>query len=126
MYKAPIFQTAQEYCDYAVQKIVQQGYRCVDGYDRCVYADENGNHCAVGWLLDEDSPLMKHLGSVMGLKIRNHLPSHLVPFAETLQVLQRFHDSAFKCIRVEDMQELNGLGIDTSGEHWQKWVEMGR
>ena len=45
--------TLQEAFDYAVQKIVEQGGRCIDNH-MCVYGNTRGMHCAVGWLLDEN------------------------------------------------------------------------
>ena len=50
------FKTAQEACDYPVQQIVKQGGRCYDVVNStCMHGDGQGNHCAIGWLLDPNN-----------------------------------------------------------------------
>lgn len=124
--------TLQEAMDYAVSKIVEQGGRCManfrsDGF--CVYGNDDGKHCAVGWLLDEsNTDLMGHLGSVVAL-VEGRIPGipriisdHLDTFTD----LQRFHDRRFKEDREEVARNIRAAhGIDTSGAHWQQWIDMG-
>lgn len=113
-----------EACQYAVKKIVEQGGRCL-GNTGCAYGDRQGNHCAVGWLLDEtDQGLMGYpggIGDLFGLVpalIRNNM--------RAFQRLQAFHDSKEANWRVHYCRALQDeYDIDTSGPHWQQWIDMG-
>lgn len=123
----------QQAMDFAVKKIVEQGKRCTDADDDgCVYGDSAGNHCAVGWLLDENNPeLMGYAGGVEGLCTLAHshkqqIPDLLFNNAGAFETLQGFHDVVNKTRRVDYMNLLKDTyGIDISGAHWQQWVELG-
>jgi len=123
--------TLQEAMDYAVQRIVEQGGRCgkdEGGHFRCLYGDGNGRHCGVGWLLPEDDPaLMKTRMGIEGLVIakRDRLPQMVAENVWAMSTLQRFHDAVTRRVRESCRKELSCLGIDTSGPHWQAWIDMG-
>jgi hypothetical protein len=53
--------TVQQAIDYSLDKLVKQGERCYNGND-CMYGDEEGNHCAIGWLLDADNKSLMYNG----------------------------------------------------------------
>lgn len=122
------FANIQEACDYAVKKIVEQGGMCMSGGD-CVYSDGHGRHCAVGWLLPESSPdeVWDHVGDVHNLVEHNRsaLPDIITENIPVLMILQSFHDTEINYSRGRAMEALRTHhGIDTSGEHWKRWVDM--
>ena len=122
------FKTAQEACDYSVQKLVEQGKRCMnDG--TCAYGDGQGNHCAIGWLLDPDNKaLMNYDESVQEVvdEFQDDVPQIIKDHVCLFGDLQKFHDYAGRIWREEWRDRLrDNYKIDTSAPHWQKWVDMG-
>ena len=118
--------TVQEAVDFAVKKIVEQGGRCVDN-GSCLYGYED-KHCAVGWLLDEeDDELMEAGGGVIDMSdgYADTIPDLITDNLDVFIQLQGFHDYRSKDNRVVRLDSLNSLGIDTSGEHFQQWTDMG-
>ena len=119
--------TVQEACDYAVKKIVEQGCRCVgvmDVTECCLYEDGKGNHCAIGHLLPKDSKLMKLIGGVNDLFESSSCPQLIKENLVVFSYLQAFHDGIEIGIQYNAKKALEDYGIDTSGEHWNRWVEM--
>lgn len=119
----------QEAMDYAVMKIVEQGGRCLSASGSCMYGNKKGQHCAVGWLLDEnDQELMdasEHAEALV--KEYGNIPQILVDNAEAFHDLQRFHDAKYKREREHYSDLLATVNnIDTSAPHWQQWVDMGK
>lgn len=121
--------TIQEACDYAVKQIVTQGGQCRNGDNSdCAYSDGQGNHCVIGWLMDESNQdMMGYIGEVDDFIdcFEEELPPMILDNQNVLQCLQSFHDIQVLGIREELKGNLTELGIDTTGEHWQQWVEMG-
>lgn len=125
--------TVQEACDYAIKMLVKQRKPCTDGND-CMYGDDAGNHCAIGWLLDpNDDYLMGFIGpiSVLVQEKPNRLPRIVHNNSRTFAALQTVHDIAFyrelDYINTPERAVAalhNDHGIDTSGAHWQKWVKL--
>lgn len=110
----------QEACDYAVQKIVEQRVPCTE-HEVCMYGNKQGHHCAIGWLLDpNEKELMSYRGTT-------HLLSnqYVRENIEIFSALQKFHDSESTRNRLYARGDLQKLGIDTSGTHWQAWVDLG-
>lgn len=104
--------TVQQVITEVLEKFIDQGKRCTRG-GNCVYGDDQGNHCAIGWLLPDDrEDLMKFEGSLSSLVtevddlgpndvfIQNHFG--------VLNVLQLFHDSP----RFPRAAPLLKLGVD--------------
>lgn len=119
--------TIQKACDYAVQRIVKQGHRCMErGSDSCVYSDGQGNHCAVGWLFPEDKVLMEFEGTIDDYVYdwEHDVNDWIKENVRILRQLQVFHDLSDYRYRVRAMDTLKSLGIDTSGAHWHQWLEM--
>jgi hypothetical protein len=133
----------QELCDYSIQKIVEQGKRCgyISTNDTCVYfrcayqAEEHKLcgppkilHCAIGYLLDENNEkLMNRKGNSTYL-IENYaeqIPAALVRNKRKTRLLQIVHDAAKKQQRRYYIDRLTQDGVDTSGPHWNAWVELG-
>ena len=122
------FRTAQEACDYSVQKLVEQGKRCMnDG--TCAYGDGQGNHCAIGWLLDPDNKeLMNYDESVQDVveDFPDDVPKVIKDNIDLFSELQAFHDQPDSLIREYYRNRLrDNYKIDTSAPHWQQWVDMG-
>lgn len=123
------FKSVQEACDYAVLKIVEQGGQCHNGMQHCMYGNEEGQHCAIGWLLDPDNEnLMDFDGGIVELAdeteelIPNIIKNNLYVFG----VLQDFHDGESICGRKMALEQLhNYYNIDISKPQYQQWVDMG-
>jgi len=125
--------TVQEACDYAIKQMVKQGRPCTDGYD-CLYADHAGNHCAIGWLLDpNDEELMGFFGTLPSLlsDMPDKVPHIIRNNSFVFSALQTVHDIAFysKLEYIKTPKQAvatlqNKYGVDTSGPHWQKWVQI--
>ena len=123
------FTNVQEACDYAVRKMVEQGGQC-KVQTTCVYGNEAGRHCAVGWLLPEDSPdnIWNFVGNVEDLagKHGDSLPDVITENLYLMCHLQNFHDAESWMAREKYKRLLTREGINTKGEHWQQWVDMGK
>ena len=125
------FRTAQEACDYSVQKLVEQGEQCYDVVDGvCMYGDGHGNHCAIGWLLDPDNKeLMNYDKGVKGVvnEFQDGVPEVIKDNIDLFPELQEFHDAPDSLIREYYRNRLRyDHNIDTSAAHWQQWVDMGK
>jgi len=124
------FSSAQEACDYSVQKIVEQGGRCYDVVDGvCMYGDGHGNHCAIGWLLDPNNKeFMSYKGSFDDLppSYPDEVPVIIHNNRDMFAALQDFHDKPGSHAREYYRNRLrDNYKIDTSAPHWQQWVDMG-
>ena len=124
------FKTAQEACDYSVQKLVEQGGRCYNkARGRCLHSDGQGNHCAIGWLLDPDNKkLMGYDGGVQGVVdgFPDEIPQIIKDNLDMFAVLQDFHDEGYSIVREMCRNRLRyNYKIDTSAPHWQQWIDMG-
>ena len=122
------FKTAQEACDYLVQKLVAQGGRCMhDGL--CAHSDGQGNHCSIGWLLDPDNEdLMNYNRGVQDVveDFPDDVPEVIKDNLDLFYELQSFHDETGSLIREYYRNRLrDNHDIDTSAAHWQQWVDMG-
>ena len=124
------FNSAQEACDYSVQQIVAQGGQCYNVVDDlCMHSDGHGNHCAIGWLLDPNNKkLMGYTSSIRLLvdDFPKNVPQIIKDNRDLFTELQRFHDEP-RSQRREILRDVLRVAhnIDTSGDHWQQWVDMG-
>jgi hypothetical protein len=118
--------TVQQAIDYSLDKLVKQGKRCANGND-CMYGDGEGNHCAIGWLLDADNKsLMNDGGSVTGLADVRTVPKLIINNQETFLILQGFHDAESLQEREHNRGYLESHGIDTSHPNFQAWIDLGK
>lgn len=120
--------TLQEAADYAVQMIVKQGGQCMSERGACVYDNGEGLHCAFGWLLPKDNDDIIGSDATAYQIIRWHsntLQQVITENADVMNKLQEFHDTDYQDTRTEYSYELEGYGIDTSGEWFQQWIAMG-
>lgn len=129
------FATLSEACNYAVMKIVEQGERCMLN-KLCAYFGPNGNRCAAGWLFREDAQRDLDVNSgTIDQVLDQHpdagwLPPVLLNLEDldrdALSALQSFHDSSSQSGRDAYRSVLRGQhDIETSGDHWQQWIDMG-
>ena len=123
--------TLQEACDYAVLKIVGQGDRCMVKEEPstpiCAYSDGEGNHCAVGWLLDkENKSLMGYRCGVVNMSedFKDTVPKVVLDNQEAFSELQRFHDATYRSQRYFHLDRLS-KEVDTSAPQYQEWIDMG-
>ena len=117
--------TVQQAIEYSLDKLVKQGKRCVNKSD-CMYGDKEGNHCAIGWLLDSDNKsLMSNGGAVTDLDDVRTVPKLIRDNIETFSFFQQFHDSAYMKHRGMYKGNLRDLGIDTSHPNFQAWIDLG-
>jgi hypothetical protein len=124
------FNTAQEACDYSVQQIVAQGGQCYDVVnDACLHSDGQGNHCAIGWLLDPNNKeLMGYISDIKLLvdDFPDDVPQIIKHNLDLFAALQDFHDQPDSIIRENYRDRLrDNYKIDTSAPHWQQWVDRG-
>lgn len=125
--------TLQEVSDEIAAALIAQGKRCMSIEGRCAYGDNQGNHCAVGWLLPpERDDLMAYIGGVPTLVdtfedlgpndefIREHV--------ELLSHIQDAHDAS-SGVRLHNAiaRSLNaafGNNDKYSIAAWTPWIEL--
>ena len=120
--------TVQQAIEYSLDKIVKQGERCMRGGE-CAYGDGEGNHCAIGWLLDtNDGDLMEYEGSARVLleERGEDVPKLIRENLDTFRYFQGFHDTSFVAHKVEYLRLLEDEGIDTSHANFQAWIDLGK
>jgi hypothetical protein len=119
--------TLQEAMDYSINKLVKQGRRCRIE-NECAYGNSKGQHCAVGWLLDEDNDgLMNAEGGIYVLMTdhRAALPKLILENEAAFIEFQKFHDFESFGSRSRYLLEIEGYGIDVdTNRNWKKWLEM--
>ena len=119
--------TLQEACDYAVFKIVEQAKQCLSGKGGCAYGDGNGNHCAVGWLLDTDNAQLMDCGDDVEELVnayRNDVPALVIKNSHFMMDFQDFHDDNTSLGRAHALRNLSKR-IEIDAQQYQQWVEMG-
>jgi len=121
--------TLQEACDYAVAMIVKQGGRCIrysSGF--CAYGNGEGEHCAVGWLLDDtNKDLMAFRGGIDILLASSASKISVPPLIhkniDVFDSLQSFHDLRETGERRYYLSRLSE-DIDTDKPQYKQWLEM--
>ncbi len=119
----------QEQLDYVIDNLIAQGERCMGGYGRCSYGNGKGQHCAVGWLLDESNKdLMAYGASVISLiGSEFKIPDTLRENIELWDRVQWVHDNALESYRRDSVEALRQKFPDiTFDGRWDKWVELGK
>ena len=118
--------TVQQAVEYSLDKIVKQGERCMRG-DDCTYGDGEGNHCAIGWLLDtNNADLMGAEGSVSDIARCCGVPELIKDNVKVFNTFQCFHDAMHAQHREEYKVQLRENGVDTSHTNFQAWVDLGK
>lgn len=93
--------TLQQVADMATRGLLAQMQRCQkernsDGYPTCLYSDDAGNHCAIGWALTSDLQTLveDYLGDIRELCADFPLVnSYFINCAlDALRELQQIHD----------------------------------
>ena len=120
----------QQVSDAIAGKVIAQGGRCMDrltANSSCAYSDGNGNHCAIGWLLSESSPIMQHrapLSAIIKVYEFNNEPNRefILDNIDALINIQVLHDNPLlRVSRSEFIAETYGLNMAA----WSEWAEMG-
>ena len=117
----------QQVSDAIAGKLIRQGGQCLDEDGNCAYGDGKGNHCAIGWLLSETSPLMNSGHTLSGLVETNSLEQEpnrefIIGNVGALFLIQSLHDSLLnRSGRCEKIAIIHDLNMDA----WSEWVEMG-
>ncbi len=90
--------TLQQQVDYIGEKLVMQGKRSYCEKDNaCVYGTGQGQHCAVGWLLDTTNiDLMDFAGGILPLSQAHadKMPENIKSNLDLFSVLQCIHDAS--------------------------------
>ena len=122
----------QELCDYSVKALVKQGGQAKNESGGCEYTTEDDNHCGIGQITDpkyhkdwEGKVILSLTDEDQG--IVKGLPQPILDNQNLFSQLQRFHDSNQRSVRLSCADILQeSYNIDTSGEHWQAWADLGR
>ncbi len=112
--------------------LVKQGDRCMKG-NSCLYGNEKGQHCAVGFLLnDEDEKLMNlEFTDVIGLRYYELGPNQgfIDRNCHILSSLQQIHDNEYLKGRERYLGELLSFIPDEDEEKVAKaffpWILLG-
>lgn len=119
----------QESFDYTVNKMVEQGTQCMDDDESCVYGNSEGQHCAVGWLLDHSNKLlMSHSGTVKSLieEYADIVPEVIKENVECFNLIQTLHDFDGVETRRGIATKINELySLDISNPNLEIWIKMG-
>jgi hypothetical protein len=112
--------TIQQVSDEIAGKLIKQGKQCLLG-DGCAYGDGQGNHCGIGWLLEESNEaVMSSEGDLNDLQLtHNDLGINDAFIRENYGVLGRIqglHDSP----QYGYGGKLNNLNLDA----WQPWFDL--
>jgi hypothetical protein len=114
--------TLQQVSDEIAGKLIKQGKQCLLG-NGCAYGDGEGNHCGIGWLLDEsDEAVMRYVGGVNSL-LGHHsdLGSNDAFIRENYGVLDRvqlLHDDPSHSFHARTA--ITNLNLDA----WQPWLDL--
>ena len=124
----------QEMLDFMIDKIVGQGKQCMNDGE-CSYGDGAGNHCAVGWVLNEEIEVfMDYDGDVMGLldetvalRMQGDMPIAVIEHPRLFCAMQSLHDSTRLSDRARFLEALkrHHPQYNYDNPNWMKWVEMG-
>lgn len=127
--------TLQQACDYVIDRLVEQDSQCkalVHGTANCVYGNAEGQHCAIGWLMDESNEiLMAFEGGVESLNSEHYgiIPGILHTHENLFDLIQTFHDSDYMTGRLDaliDIKSYDESGVSFDNPNWEKWVSMGK
>jgi hypothetical protein len=87
----------QEMFNIAITKLWEQGVQCTNKDGNCIYHNDLGHRCAVGWLLSEEvATKYAYSGCVRELiyTAGDELPSYIKQNMDFLNQLQLVHDVA--------------------------------
>lgn len=89
--------TTKQLLRYVVTNLIKQEKQCIKD-NGCAYGDGQGNHCGVGWILDEtNEELMNFRGSAKTLVERKNfkgkLPKTLTKDTLIWRYVQSIHDA---------------------------------
>ena len=109
--------------------LVEQGERCIseDG-SSCLYGNDKGQHCAVGFLLpEENGALMGFDEGVFDLADMGDIGGNstfIKNNKKELDVMQFMHDTKIKNTRLMQSKTLRDV-YEIRNKYIDQWVEMG-
>lgn len=120
--------TLVDFVDYCVEKTAEQGIQCLSN-GVCSYGNDKGQHCLMGWGLDEDDQDLMELFGGAQILVSDYgprLPQHMVDNVDLFASLQDVHDLNST---EEDRRNMldriqRKYGINTTGEHWTKLTKL--
>ena len=127
--------SVQQVLDELAVTLIKQGRRCLKNTGHltngevCVYGDNNGNHCGIGWLLPCDRlDLMLYMGSLSTLLDENidlgPNDSFIRKNKSLLSLIQSLHDlKSYIYRRITSEKISSNFGINMSS--WTRWIELG-
>lgn len=120
--------TLQQVSDEIAKALIKQGKQCVDSNGDCVYQDDLGNHCAVGFLLESGSGIMGYDGSLQPLLSDFEATElgvngrFLHDNWQALKVIQCIHDANDRRTAQRNADQLEKYhNVDVSA--WSEWIE---
>jgi len=120
--------TLQELCDMAVKAIVAQGGQSLNARGECAPVSECGTmKCAFSHCVDGDTSVGADYHST-SWGVVDAWADRFELSTEELSVfrgLQLFHDYTRSEYRADKAAKLSSLGMDTTGKHYQQWINMG-
>jgi hypothetical protein len=115
--------TIQQVSDEIAGKLIKQGKKCLNIGGNCDYGDDEGNHCGIGWLLDESNEaVMGFEGGLAGLIAHhNDLGINDAFIRENYGVLDRvqlLHDDPNHTFHTRSA--ITNLNLDA----WKPWFDL--
>ena len=120
--------TLQQVSDEIAAALIKQGKQCVDDEGNFVYRDNEGNHCAIGHLLEPNSKTMGSTDILVGILAEfdddeigvnnDFLCIHIDP----LCYIQSIHDTTSQKTALRYLMMLEQhYSLDISA--WSEWIE---
>lgn len=122
--------TLKRAAEYALKRMVLQGVPCKIGND-CMYGNEEGKHCGVGFLLNPKNPkLMEFEGNVTDLAdtYPKAIPNLVRRNLDFFITFQEFHDYDSFIGRKKALNQLKKEFpkiVDLRNPHWKQWMNLG-
>ena len=121
--------TIHQVADEIFKTLVKQGKQCMTPTGKgCSHGDDEGNHCAIGWLLPEDDPLLMNFEEGVSDLVQSGF--HLGPNdkfirdnKDDMDILQYIHDSVDSESYPDIINNLRCLSFKAP-ESITKWIEQ--
>ena len=108
--------------------LTNQGKRCVNSDDECVYQDSEGNHCAIGFLLEPNSDPIFNVTDLCDILLdfdEDEIGVNSGFIRENYNALshiQSIHDTTHNQRAIECTEILEGL-YEINMSAWSEWIE---
>jgi len=121
--------TLVEVLNEIAEALIKQGKQATNCFETCVYEDTEGNHCAIGFLLEEHGDCMGLAGGLESTSFQEALRREpqrefIELHQRALSILQELHDACSMMAREDVLLRLEELvGEDLPA--FQPWVMLG-